>query len=401
MFDLSPFSYSYRKDPWDLPYGHRLARLKKGTCRITYFYETPDNSTFRYRVYNMLQAADASSAGLSASFFHLGDLRNVHEILDHTDVLVLCRTKYSPEVDQLVFLARSKNKRLLFDVDDLVFDTRYVNLVLNTLDQSVFEQENLDHWHGRFSRMGAVLKMCDGAITTNPFLAQRIHEFAGIPVFVVPNFLNREQLEISQKIFEFKKQRRFRGEGLLEIGYFSGTPTHNKDLGMLLADLDEILKTYPQVGFVIAGYMEPPERLKAHEGRLRKVPFTDFINLQAVVGGTEINVVPLQDNVFTNCKSELKYFEAAMVGTVTVASPTFTYRNAITDGTNGYLAKSYEWFSKLSHVIENYADLEALRVEANASAMERYAFYNQASLLEEIFLNGSKGVIGAGAEAAV
>jgi len=35
----------------------------------------------------------------------------------------------------------------------------------------------------------------------------------------------------------------------------------------------------------------------------------------------EIVIAPLQENVFTNCKSELKYFEAAIVGTIPSYSP--------------------------------------------------------------------------------
>ena len=37
----------------------------------------------------------------------------------------------------------------------------------------------------------------------------------------------------------------------------------------------------------------------------------------------------MENNKFTNCKSELKFFEAAIAETVTVASPTFNYKNAI------------------------------------------------------------------------
>ena len=59
--------------------------------------------------------------------------------------------------------------------------------------------------------------------------------------------------------------------------------------------------------------------------RIEVCPLQDFVNLQRLIGEVEINIVPLQDNAFTNCKSELKYFEAAIVETVTVATPTYTF----------------------------------------------------------------------------
>jgi len=93
--------------------------------------------------------------------------------------------------------------------------------------------------------------------------------------------------------------------------------------------------------------MDFNDDLRDYRSRVEFVPFQDFINLQAVIGATEVNIVPLQDNPFTNCKSELKYFEAAVVGTVTIASPIYSFASAIDDGANGYLANSYEWFNKL------------------------------------------------------
>ena len=64
--------------------------------------------------------------------------------------------------------------------------------------------------------------------------------------------------------------------------------------------------------------------------------------------------------MFTNCKSELKYFEAAVVGTVTIASPTFTFARAIDDGKNGFIANSYDWLRKITAVIDSYDQLSGL-----------------------------------------
>ena len=64
----------------------------------------------------------------------------------------------------------------------------------------------------------------------------------------------------------------------------------------------------------------------------------------------DINIVPLVNNEFSNCKSELKYFETAIVGTPTCATPSFTYSSAIENGENGYLCEKGEWlraFEKL------------------------------------------------------
>ena len=55
------------RDPWQLPLSERLKALSRGRRRVAYFYELADNSTFRYRVYNMAQvlneAPDAEDDG--------------------------------------------------------------------------------------------------------------------------------------------------------------------------------------------------------------------------------------------------------------------------------------------------------------------------------------------------
>ncbi|MEO6785695.1 MAG: glycosyltransferase, partial [Chthoniobacteraceae bacterium] len=112
------------------------------------------------------------------------------------------------------------------------------------------------------------------------------------------------------------------------------------------------------------------------------IPFQNFINLQCSIGECEVNIAPLQDNLFTNCKSELKFFEAAVVGTVTIATPTFTLADAIEDARDGFLAKAFEWESKLDEVIRTHDSLGELSVRARETCREKYGWFNQCNVIE-------------------
>ncbi|MGH8605409.1 MAG: glycosyltransferase family 1 protein, partial [Gammaproteobacteria bacterium] len=319
LFDIPAVAYA---DPWVMPFGQRLAALKGGTRRIVYFYGRPDNSTFRYRVYNMIQALESEAGEASAAYFCHDDLEHLELFANRLDVLVVCCTLYDNRVNALISKVKSCGKPVLFDVDDLVFDPDYTHLILRTLDQDLRHPDVWDHWFGWIARTGATLRLCDGAITPNAFLAERIREFAGIPVAVVPNFMNREQLAISERVLEQKRASGYRRNGRIHLGYFSGTPTHNKDFELVASALERLLETDPRVVVLVVGFMDLDERFTRFGGRVEVHPFQDFINLQRLMGGVEINLVPLQYNTFTHCKSELKYFEAAAVGTISVASPT-------------------------------------------------------------------------------
>ena len=115
---------------------------------------------------------------------------------------------------------------------------------------------------------------------------------------------------------------------------------------------------------------------------MESIPFQNFIDLQWSIGECEVNIAPLQDNQFSNCKSELKYFEAAVVGTVTVATPTESFASAIEDGVDGYLAKSFEWDEKLESVITKYDSLAELSIRARERCRDRYGWFNHWRVIE-------------------
>jgi hypothetical protein len=104
------------------------------------------------------------------------------------------------------------------------------------------------------------------------------------------------------------------------------------------------------------------------------------------IGSVEINLVPLQDNVFTNCKSELKYFEAAVVGTVSVATPTFTLGRAIRHAETGFLARAHEWYDVLAAAVEAVEDSPRIASAAAADALARYSPEAQADALRAAVL---------------
>ncbi|HUW63535.1 MAG TPA: glycosyltransferase family 1 protein, partial [Spirochaetia bacterium] len=125
-------------DPWIASYEERVASLAKGHRRVAYFYEKPDSTTFRYRVYNMIQVLGESKEGISAAYFTGDEIGRLNRVIDLADVLVICRARYSNALRQLITRARSKGVRVLFDIDDLVFDPEYVPLLVQTADQQSY-----------------------------------------------------------------------------------------------------------------------------------------------------------------------------------------------------------------------------------------------------------------------
>lgn len=375
-------------DPWRATYHERRSSLVSRDRHVAYIYERPDTSTFRYRVFNMVEALDAApQLGISAAWFTREDIRRDMSFVDRADIVVICRTHYDDDVAQLIARARARGTPVVYDVDDLVFNPDYVRLVLHTLDVHLRTDDDWNHWYGDVSRLGTTLRNCDAAIVTNPFLGTQVSDFRpGIPVAVVPNFLNRLQTEVSRTFFSRKRATGWRRDGHVDLGYFSGTPTHNRDLLVASPGLAAVLREHPHVRLRVVGFIDLNVHLEPFRDRIQLIPLQDHLNLQRVTADVELAIAPLQDNTFTNCKSELKYFEAGVVGVPTMATPTYTFARAITDGETGYLATSLEWQSKLSEAVRlldtNPADYQAMSERVVADSERRYAWNGQARVIE-------------------
>jgi glycosyltransferase involved in cell wall biosynthesis len=344
-------------DPWIGNFETRLASLTQRGRRVAYYYHLPDTSTFRYRVFNMVQALTSGSGSMtSAAWFQQSDLPQMDKFIDRADALVLCRVRYTPDVGQMITRARARGIPVFYDIDDFVFNADYAHLVMHTLDQSTDGEPAMDFWFAYLARHGATLRMCDAAIVTNSYLGQRIADSSDIPIHVVPNFLNIQQQAISTRLYHAKRDSSFASDKKIHVGYFSGTPTHNKDFAIVTKALGRLLDEDRRLVLRIVGFFQPHGDLNRHANRIDLHPLQDFMNLQRLISEVEINIAPLQNNFFTNCKSELKYFEAAITGTVTVATPTYTFQDVITDGVNGLLSASHLWDEKMRSALELLSD---------------------------------------------
>lgn len=364
--------------PWDdEPFNLRAKALTQPTeRRVAFLYEKPDTSTFRYRVFNMVEAVrELDTREIVASWFSLDEIDTLMSLLPRIQILVLARVRYGKAVGELLSRARAFNVRILADFDDLVFDTRYAHLVLANNDQPTDNEAHINSWYAYVGRLQATAALCDGGITTNEFLAAKLADICGGAVNIVPNFLNKRQQSFSQALLEKKRARNFQGNGPVKIGYFSGSPTHNRDFQIAVQSLCSLLENDHDVTLRIVGFMESFRELSKFSDRVEVIELQDWINLQARIAEVDINIAPLQSNDFTNCKSELKYFEAAVVGTFSCLSRSFTFTRAITDPEDALIVDDWHWYESLRAAVELVRTPELYGPRAIKAAEHAYSRY--------------------------
>ncbi|MFC3125246.1 glycosyltransferase [Pseudoroseomonas globiformis] len=370
----SPLRYT---DPWSIGQEQRMRQLLAQDRRIAYFYERPDTSTFRYRAMNPgLTLAANPGCGVSGAWFDHQDLATDDSFLDSADALVICRTRYNAAVASMIARARARRLPVLFDCDDLVFDTRRLHLLVDSLNQDPHSETVWNDWFASIGRIGATLRLCDGFITTNAFLAARAREYMPqLSTAVMPNYLFQGQQELSEGLHQIKRDGGWRRDGHIHVGYFSGSPSHARDFAVAAPAILRLMERDPRIILRIVGFLDPSQELMRFRDRIEFHPLQDFMNLQRLIAEVEINIAPLQDNTFTNCKSELKFFEAAICGTLTLATPTFTFRNSIRHGETGYLVPAYGWDAALQEAVALVEDTDRYAAIAEAASTQVRADY--------------------------
>lgn len=371
-------------EPWNIDFLTRLRIITTKTSRkkVIYIFEAANTSTFRYRVYNMWQALNYSKSWIG-SFFFENELSTVNDFIDQSCVIIFGRTRWSLIMANFLEKAKAKKITTVFDSDDLVFNIDMIPQLMNTLNVSFENYDNYDYWFAYISRLWQFGKMCDATIGTNEFLCNKLRETFDKPSFVINNFLNNEQIEVSNKLYNDKKTKCSNEE--LKLGYFSGTPSHTNDFRKIEVEIIDLLRNYPRITLEIVGFMEfsnlSLDLIK--EKRIFYTQLVDFLALQKKIAEVDINIVPLIENDFTNCKSELKFFEASIVGTITCATPIYSYRNSIQNNKTGFLCKEGEWYSTIEQICKKRIDNKIIS-RARSYCLNRYSPKNQVHNIERV-----------------
>lgn len=316
----------------------------------------------RYRVKHQREQLEAGNLTCAEIFYKEISM----EFVRHFRMFIFYRCSYTPEIEKFIKKAKEYNKTVLFDVDDLVIDTKYTDTIEYVQSMQTKERQIYD---AGVKGIGKVLQMCDGVITTTEDLAKELEKYVS-SVYVNRNVVSEQMINISEKAY---KENKNKNSNKVCIGYFSGSITHNPDFKMVLPALVHLLDDYDFLELTLAGKIDIPDSLARYKKRINVLQTTDWKMLPKEIAKVDINIAPLEDNVFNRAKSEIKWLEAALVRVPTVASDVGAFHKVIEDRKTGILCKNteVEWYNKLEEIILN----STLRVQIGEAAY-RHACVN-------------------------
>ena len=261
-------------------------------------------------------------------------------------IIIFFECPWTKRIQEAITLAKSLNRRILFDVDDLVFDTKYTDIMPYTKVSSVKQKEKYDDI---IVRIRKTLKLCDAAIASTQTTANELKNYVS-NVFVNHNVANEEMWKLSQQVLIDKNDKTNLDRTI--IGYFSWTFSDFINFEILKPILKKILREFKNVQILLVGNADFPDYLKEFDSQIILKKLNDWRKILEIVANVDINIVPLQNNIINSAKNEIKWIEASIVKVPTIASNLGIFKKVINHNITGILCSDLDdWYMSLKTLI--------------------------------------------------
>lgn len=311
----------------------------------------PDSTAYPYRVVHLVEAL--RSLGVESSWMSIPDAVHRTTEIAKANLLVLWRTAWDESVAEIVRAGRSNGAAIVFDADDLVIepDLARMDIIDGIRTQRLSEREVERYFRRTLASFEASDFACCSTEEIAGFMRSR-----GKSTLVLPNGFDDALHERSRQAV--LRRRAAPPDGLLRIGYATGTLTHQCDFAVVAAPLASILRSRAHCRLVLFRDLLDLGEFQEFRGLETQVEWRTFVpheQLPEEMARFDINIAPLEiGNPFCESKSELKFVQAALVEVCTVASPTGPFRRAIRQEETGFLADDGpSWSSILLSLLDN------------------------------------------------
>lgn len=343
-----------------------------------------EGAPLRYRV--RLPAEALALLGITCEVRHYRDPA-LSRLSRQADALVVYRVPATPQVLSLIQEVRRRRVPVFFDVDDLIFDPEIASEIPAL---TILDRDAAALWLEGVRRYRTTMEACDVYIGSTAMLCRHAAAVTGLPT---ERFDNGVSLVLARQA-DFAL-RRTRLPGPLRVGYFSGTTTHDHDWALIEPAVAEVLARRPEVELWLVGHVPPVPALARFGARVRRWPIQRWPDLPGWLRDVDVNLAPLApDSRFNEAKSAIKWLEAALAATPTIASPTEPFREAVAHDRTGLLAaRPEEWVAHLDRLLTDREARERLGRAARREALLRWSPHLQGRRYLEILERGQRQVV--------
>jgi glycosyltransferase involved in cell wall biosynthesis len=321
--------------------------------------------------YRVLQKQEMfRQRGYECNILDWNDIAGAFEALQRHSVVIFYRVPGFESVMHVISEAKRLNIKTYWDVDDLIFDEEILrnSKTLKGLDSTVLK----DLINGATLYRSTMLA-CDGGIASTPGLAKAMQEAGAKDVVIIENALDNQTMVTADKINNSDVSAT-KSDEYVRIVYGSGTNTHNIDFEEAAPAIAAVLAKYPNTKFRVIGQLDLPDYLSKYITQIEFFPTCTYEEYLVLLSECDISIAPLENYIFNDSKSNIKYIEASSLHIPSICSPRSAFTQAITHEENGYLCESEsEWIHAFSSLIEDKQKRITIGEKAYQNVMSHYS----------------------------
>lgn len=374
---------------------HGFFLLEK-KIKMIFISGEPETPGHTYRISRYANAAKAMGAD-SKELDVASACENLEEIYA-ANVLIVWRAVWNEQLSQIYSAARKANVPIIYDIDDLLIDPNLAKIeIVDGIRSSGSTEKAAKKF---FELLQTSMLQADYCSATTTFLVDYMRSFAK-KTFLLPNGFD-ENIWYASRL-ALRTRLASTHDDLIRIGYAGGSRTHQKDFAKIADVIAQLLRERSNCRLVLFRKEMLPctdiDEFPALLAVSQQIEWREMVPLKDLpleMARFDINLVPLEvGNAFCEAKSELKFFESALVEVPVVASPTQTFREAIEDGETGFLASdANSWYSILSKLLDDVSLRQQIGRRAYNSVLWKYGAEHRSellfSMLDMIFYPGSR-----------
>ena len=335
-----------------------------------------------YRIDQKLEQLEI--AGYSVKLYdcrhQLGDfIREIYEF----EVVIFYRVPASPRVIKAIENANEFGLLTFYEIDDLIFDGFQYPTSYESYGGQITRDEYIGLCLG-VPLFAQAMSMCAYGIASTTPLAQEMSKY----VTTGRVFTHRNAFGSKHDAYRTFRRRTHSSDRVI-IFYGSGTKAHKEDFEELVVPaLAEIVRRYrSRISIVIVGYVTITEQLRSIRENITL--FDAIWNVEdywKLLSEVDINIAVLKPSLMADCKSEIKWLEAAMFAIPSVVSRTATHAEVIDDGVSGLLCGTQaEWITAIDRLVCDASFRQGMGLAAQRAVRSAYTLEKMANGLRAIF----------------
>ena len=273
------------------------------------------------------------------------------------DVVVIQR-HLDIQVMKVISLATRLGKKVVFDIDDLMIDL----------------PEFLSHHKvglaGYATALESTLRQVNCVTVTTKRLGQQLDRFSR-PVTVIPNCVSAGELQpVDPKYWK---------NGMATIVVAASDAVL---VDFILPAISQLIQR-KDIAVKVLVIGPPGDAFDRAKVKCERVPNFTYHEFKKFIRTIEnpIGIIPLDDSVFSSCKSPVKYFDYSLAGIPVICSDVPPYADVIKNGVTGLLVAgntTENWINAIEELVQSVTKRKEMTAQAVAFVEKEYSIADAA-----------------------